>query len=121
MDDLADFFCPTCAIANSKRKASSSTRNPDVKATKVGERIYVGIESLKTVSRGGFSSYVLFYNEFSHWIDIYGLKQKSEATSTLDDINVELGFSKLDCTVTLRPDGDPYALTARSSTQRLNL
>ena len=56
LDDLADFFCPTCAIANSKRKAISSTRNPDVKATRVGERIYVDIKSIKAVSRGGFSS-----------------------------------------------------------------
>ena len=35
------------------------------------------------------------------------MKQKSEATSTLDDINVELELSKLDYTVTLRPDGNP--------------
>ena len=55
LDDLADFVCPTCAFANSKRRAISSTHNPDVKATKVGERIYVDIKSLKAVSRGSFS------------------------------------------------------------------
>ena len=76
-----------------------------VKATKVGERIYVDIKSLKIVSRGGFSSYILFYDEFSDWVAIYGLKQKSEATSALDGVNVELELSKVDCTVPLRPDG----------------
>ena len=46
------------------------------------------------------------YDEFSDWIAICGLKQKSAVTSTLDDINVELGLFKLDYTVTLRPDGN---------------
>ena len=67
----------------------------------------MNIKSLKAVSRGDFSSYILFYDKFSDWITIYGLKQKPEATSTLDDVNVELGLSKLNCTATLRSDGDP--------------
>ena len=110
LDDLAigRFLLPHLCYCklNSKREAISSTRNPDVKATQIGERIYVDIKSLKPVSRGGFSSYILFYDEFYDWIAISGLQQKSEATSTLDNVNVELGLSKLDHTVTLRPDGD---------------
>ena len=59
-------------------------------------------KSRKTVSRGSFSSYFLFYDKFSDWIAIYELKQKLKATSTLDDINVDLGLSKLDDTVILK-------------------
>lgn len=74
--DLDDFFCPTCAIANSSRKGTSLLRNPDLKATQVGERVYCDVKTFKVPKRQGYKYYVIFVDEFSDWTAIYPINPK---------------------------------------------
>ena len=125
--DLDDFFCATCAIANSSRKGTSLLRNPDLKATKVGERVFCDIKTFKAPTRQGYNYYIIYVDEFSDWICIFPLNSKDQAASTLPKFKNELlahsslqpesdGASHNDemclpCNgnqpITLRPDGDP--------------
>ena len=125
---LDDFFCPTCAIANSSRKGTSMLRNPDLKATRVGERVFCDLKTFKQPTRQGFKHYIIYVDEFSDWIAIFPLKTKGEAVTTLRGFKHELlshssVFPVIDQpvsasdqpvsdravsqTMTLRPDGDP--------------
>ena len=131
--DLDVFFCPTCAIANSSRKGTSMLRNPDLKATQVGERVFCDLKPFKQPTRQGFKHYIIYVDEFSDWIAIYPLKTKAEAVTTLPRFKNELLShscvvpadtqptdnrvtdnivstslpSRVSQTMTLRPDGDP--------------
>ena len=107
IDDFEDFFCPTCGLANSRRNNISASRNPDTKATKVGQRIYADIKSFKNSSRSGYHHYILYVDEATDYIAIYPLKRKADAADTLKDLNVELALDKLTHQVVVRPDGDP--------------
>ena len=103
-----DFFCPTCAIAKSRRKAIGQSRDPDLRATRVGERIYTDVKDLKLdiPGRNGFVKYILFVDEFSDYVAIYGLKRKSDAPDTVADLNVELELTKRPYQCHIRPDND---------------
>ena len=105
--DFEDFFCATCAISNSKRKGISMERNPDLRATKKGERIYCDLKTFKAPSHGGYKHYIVFVDEFTDWMTIFGLKNKGGAYKTLQSLVTEMGLNKVDYQTILRPDGDP--------------
>jgi len=76
-------------------------------AERVGQCIFGGFRALKTVSRGGYSKYIIYHDQFSGWVAIYPLDKKSDATSTLNELSVELDLPNRGYQTTIRPDGDP--------------
>lgn len=103
-----DFFCATCALGKSIRKPFGSSRDPEAKATRVGERIYTDIKDLKltTPGRNGFTKYAIFVDEYSDWVMVFGIKAKNDTWRLIKEVDIELGLSKRDYQCTFRPDND---------------
>ena len=63
------------------------------------------VKSLDQPDRNGFNHYVIYNDEFSDYISVFGIKSLDEAASTVALLEQELALDKLPFQVLIQPDG----------------
>ena len=87
--DLREFECQACIMGKGTRLASPPAPE-DTKATALLDLIYVDLWGpATTASIGGKRYFLTVYDDFSHHIDLYFLKNKSDALASLKEFTAK--------------------------------